>query len=795
MAKMCAITNDPDKDSPVYPYVDDKAELKTGDIVFVTATLVHKNKTTADYSLPGTIFNKGEGQLAVRLCPTTLWESGWEEIKEVMVRDADIRMVANAEDPDDDQLICTHWEDSIGEVSSSCVEDLMKEKNFKKWMGGATPNKTKREFLCAVIEKMGNSLTINEWQQRRPQSSDPVAKDTTFEKWIDSNYISPVIDEKTSNMTKEEEKTGYKKEVGNGIKTTAKYIAMLMDIMVGEHGPMAPKDPDTGEMNGGQDIKDILATVKDLAMKLETMQGSVNAMAVQLKVRDATNPPPDLTPAAGAGAKEVELVAKVVEVPGVQHECAYHVMSVVKAVNDGTTAPAGPPVFSNAAVDAAKKSTMVRARTAHEQDPKHTEAVLGFEIGKLYHQVLEKEQGEKTWAGEYHFVLHAPEHPEVELKLKTFRQGKLATMSTRQANLPPAKLVMFARWRPGHYEIIGVGTTEQASPKLAFSQDEAQAAEAAVDAFMRGGSVASMNELSEDEFAAIIDATLSANRAQQAPVSNKKNVANTPAKKVAWKNPSDDTGPPTGPLTPDTDVQAVTDASLATFAQEETVRQLQGQLEAQAKQMQAQAQLAMQVRMKLTSVESQLKTRGPQKAASSAAPLPAPTNPLDMILNGSAPVKPSLQTALVIWSNAGKKKIEQALKKVDAEAFKPIHSIIKTDGNTPNARHVVQAHAHNVPSVQALAIPLIAAGMRVDYTDTEPQPNTTTWTQVVSGNKRKGNKSALAGRAQAGLTTAIAKTGPAHKRVRGQCDYYGANTKCPRGATCHFACYNGPGKP
>ena len=477
MTNMCAITNDPDKDAAVYPNVDDKTELRVGDVVFFTATLVKEDKTTAIYSLPGTIVDKGEGKLAVRPCSTKLWELGWKKITEVMVDDADIRFVAKAEDLDDDQLISTHWENPVTEVAISCVDDLIKsDKNFKKYMGGygrlkkdGSPHpsfKTPRcEFLCAVMEKMGNNMTLNDWRKQRPSNTDPPEVEA-FEKWIDSNYISLVLAEKTSSITDETEKTKYKKEVSPTTKTTTKYMTMLMNIMIADCGPMPPNNTVTGGTNGGQDMKDILAAIKDLTMKLDNLQGSVDAMATQLQVRDTTNPPPKVATAAGAGVKKTEIVAKVVEVPGAQHECAYHVMSVVKAINDGTIAPAGPPVFSNTAVDAAKKSTLIWAKAAHRQDPKQTEAVLGFKIEKLYTQVLEQEQGEKTWAGEYHFILNAPEHPDVELKLKTFRNGKVATISTRQANLPPAKLVMFARWRPGHYEIIGAGNAGQTQTRL-----------------------------------------------------------------------------------------------------------------------------------------------------------------------------------------------------------------------------------------------------------------------------------------------------------------------------------------
>ena len=277
MASMCAITIDPDKDAAVYPNVEDKAELRVGDVVFFTATLVNVDNTTAVYSLPGTIFDKGEGKLAVRPCPTKLWEIGWTEITEVMVGDTDIRFVTSVDDLDDDQLIRSHWVDPIDEVAVSCVNDLIKaDKNFKTYLDGYIKRKKngppdpKCEFLCAVIEKMASSMTINEWREQRPSNRNSHSPET-FESWIENNYTTPVIAEKTSSMTEEKERLNYKKKVSPTIKATAKYLAMLMNIMISACGPVAPKDPETGGVNGGQDIKEILASVKDLAMKLETM--------------------------------------------------------------------------------------------------------------------------------------------------------------------------------------------------------------------------------------------------------------------------------------------------------------------------------------------------------------------------------------------------------------------------------------------------------------------------------------------------------------------------------------------
>ena len=170
-----------------------------------------------------------------------------------------------------------------------------------------------------------------------------------------------------------------------------------------------------------------------------------------------------------------------------------------------------------------------------------------------------------------------------------------------------------------------------------------------------------------------------------------------------------------------------------------------------------------------------------------------------MILNGSVGSKPVAQTAFVIYSNETKKRIEKALEKLDAAAFKAVQSITKLDTNTPDARHIVLALAHDVPTAQRLRVSLIAAGMRVDLQDRAPTPSASTWTQVAAGGpgrNKKHKRGGLAGRAQAGLTNAIGKAGRANsKRVHGQCDYYSADLRCPRDVACRFACYNGPGQP
>jgi hypothetical protein len=264
----------------------------------------------------------------------------------------------------------------------------------------------------------------------------------------------------------------------------------------------------------------------------------------------------------------------------------------------------------------------------------------------------------------------------------------------------------------------------------------------------------------------------------------------------------------------DDEEQQATAASLATFAQEETARRLQAQLDAQFKQLQAQAQFALQSRQQVAALKSQLhaqkassQRQGGKEINAKSKQHPAPTSAavqqqgtsaLDTILNGLAGGKPGVQTALVIWNDAGKKRIEQALRTLDAVAFKAVHSMTKLDGGTPSARFNVYAFPKDVPLVQQLLVPLVAAGMRAEFHDSMAPSSAPSWSTVAVGRKPKASKSSkLAGQAQAGLSKAIGKAGPAGtmKRVHGQCDYYSAKLDCHRGAACHFTCYNGPGAP
>jgi len=165
-----------------------------------------------------------------------------------------------------------------------------------------------------------------------------------------------------------------------------------------------------------------------------------------------------------------------------------------------------------------------------------------------------------------------------------------------------------------------------------------------------------------------------------------------------------------------------------------------------------------------------------------------------MIISGSSAPKATAQQALVIWDNCTKKKMEQALKKIDANAFAAVRYSNRLDIGTPDARHILKALPHDVATVQRLRTTLKATGLRVEFTDPTPPTNPAAF-QSTKGRKKSG----LAQQSQAGLSEAIAKAGnptaPPH-RVHGQCDYYSANLKhCPRGADCRFACYNGPAKP
>jgi hypothetical protein len=882
MLTMLAITlNGSEDQEPFYPDVDDFSELEVGAIVFVTVMLVKPGEDgeSKSFALPGVVFT-AEGGLSIRPLSTKLWDQGWTEIKSVLAKDVlQLRFCSVVKELGDvdDRLISDHYEDEIGEVIESCGEKLLKEPAFKQWMGGAIKSakfKTERwKFLRAVAERMATTLSVSGWKKHRPDVSAEPGINQDGARWFETEFINPVLNDKTSEMSVETDKSKFKADVTPNTPTTVKYLTMLMDIMVSDEGP----SPSVGK-DGSPSIKNrktseltnLTAQVKELKETVATLTGSINAIATHLQVRAVTDgSKPGDVEADIEPEPEPEPKTVIIAVAGDAHECAYHVMSVAKAINDGATQPAEAPTFSDDAVDAARLALTLRAKKANEADPKMFEATLGFSVEELYQQVISAKQDEKTWPGEFHFVLHAAEHPEVELKIKTFREGKMATTSTRQEGLPPAKLVMFTYWRPGHFDILGIQGVGLV--KLAFTAAEAAAAELTIDKHLRGDKEP-MSKLSEDEFKIAVQTALAVNRVQPIPKPKVKAVSSK-SKAVSWSSALESTmvipsassavsandlqtatasslasfahekemqrlrelmmagskqmqaqslldtqahrqvAALEAKLQGDGDVRAAKAASLASFAQEEELKQLRNQVEAQSKQMQAQAQLGLQARQQVTALEVRLQQDG---SATAVTPKPqqqqAPTGPqhgqaaqlaaaqagaLDMILNGSMGGKPTAQTALVIWSNSNKKKIEQALLKLDADAFKPVQSIVKLDNDTPNARHIIRAFAHDVPTVQQLLVPLLAAGLRVELQDVSPNPSGSprSWTQVAAGGG-KGKSVSLAKQAKAGLTNAISKAGTANpKRVHTQCDYYTASLPCHRGNKCWFACYNGPAKP
>ena len=871
MEKMCAITAAGADGEIVYPDVDDVTELKGGTVVFATVTLtkIADSTETAVYALPGITYVEG-GKMFIRPCPTKLWDQGWAEIKTVALEDTTrLRFCSRVKELDEDQLISDFYEDETGEAVESCGDKLLKDSgSFSKWMGGSTKSPTfnmqRWSFLRAIVEHMAKTMSIADWNQKRPTIFDQdkevgVAKDRGVI-WLDTDFITPTLDSLTSGMQLESDKKKFKTEVCPQKETVAKYLTLLVDIMTSDEGP-SPSSSKKKGVNKPSDLMALTSQVVDLKAVVTTLTGTINAIATQLKVRADSKKDPSAAklakPAKADDPKAAEPQAVIVDVSGSEHECAYHVMSVAKAVSDGTTQPSEKPTFSDMAVDAAREALMLQAKLAHEKDAVAFEALMDTNIEELYKQVTEEDQGEKTWPGEPHFVLHAVEHPNVDLKLKTFRAGKLCTISTRQVHLPPAKLVMFANWRPGHYDIMGV--EHAGATKIAFTKEEAGAAELVLDALLTKGQAPTVSKLSKKEFISAVRASLVANRASKkaaadgpgsgpAPASGCASVsASTPAPAsgsapgaAPAAAPGSSLGPGSGPgksgrasksvrwgpnqvnqiVIPDSDTdddQRAVAASLVSFAQEEMVKRMQAQMEAQSKQMQAQAQLSLQSRQQVAALEAQLQAQvaggqhqGGKAAANNAKPQKQPahtvtavqqqgTSPLDMILNGSAGGKPGVQTALVIWTDAGKKKMEQALRKLDAVAFKTVNSMTKIDAGTPNARFIVLAFAQDVPMAQQLVVPLTAAGMRAEYHDPVAPSSPASWSQVVTGsNKPKGaKKSKLAGQAQTGLSTAIAKAGLAGtaKRVHGQCDYFSAKLKCPRDSACRFTCYNGPGAP
>jgi hypothetical protein len=795
---------------------------------------------------------------------SNLFRAGGPTVAEIVHPKASKKQLSEAEASD--EPIANLYENKIDDVVESCGKKLMEKKKsaFYVWLKGPimkneSPNPTFKlerwKFTRAITEKIATSVSINAWQAKGLDAENfKIGSEEV--NWLESDFLTPVLAEKTSAMSSEDAKKTYQAEVMPNTPTILKYVIQMVDNLVSGIGPHGGQKED--ELNPG--FKQLAAELKELKASLSTLVGATNAIATQLKIREVVEAKEDSSgPVATPAAKPAAPEATIIPVPGEKHECAYHVMSVAKRLNDGELSVSGTQdvegrlllndgtlVLNNNAVDKAKLALLVHAKECYETDTEQFEALMGFKITALYEQVLEIAQSEKTWATEMHLWLHANEHPDVELKLKTFRKGTLATIPTRQEGLPAAKLTMFAKWRPGHFELIGI--KGKGSVKIAFTQSEVHAAELAIDTFMTVDNPnPDVGKLNAAEFRDVVWATLQANRALGAsePAADKPPAVK---KHVHWA-PTDDPAP-TKALLPAAsaheqvvkDLQATVQAnqkqmqaqahlakqalaqmkamqakqaqgvgqpdlaaagspaSLVTFAQEQVVKNLQADVQAQRKQMQAQAQLALQARAEMEALQAKLLTQqsGAQHGPKTGVTQVQGVDPLDMIIDGSVATKPGAQPVLIIWSDAKKKKIEQVLNKLNPKSFKAVQSIEKVDSGTPNAHHVVRALAQDVPTVQHLLTHLLANGVKSELYDptlhmTMPSANSGGFQQVKNN---KGKPRGLAGKSQKGLTTAIGKAGqPPPHRVNGQCDYYSAQVGiCPRGDACRFACYNGPAK-
>jgi hypothetical protein len=458
--------------------------------VFATVKLTKPQGTDADktelFALPCSVFTGGEGQQSVRPLPTKLWEQGWTEVTAVPIKEAHtIRYFSMTKELDDTHLISEHYADEVGEVVESCKEKMLKDKSFKKWIGGANLNAQRWSFIRTVAEKMATMLSVADWKSKFALCQEAKSADTAIKRhsMVEKDFITPTLNDQTSAMVVEGEKTKFKSEVSPNAPTTAKYLSMMMDIMVSDNGPSP--SPHQGEAADVNEVGALTKQVRSLEAVITALTGSVNAIATQLNIRDASKPAHDEKtggPKDSGEANAASPLAVVVKVDGSAHECAHRVMSMVKAVNDGadTTTPTAVIPDDNDAVDATKLALIMRAHDAYSADPEGQQLNFEADFSTFTAQITEEKPDENTWPSETHFVLFSPEHPDVELKIKTMgmnkksKRSELMTISTRPEHLPAAKMVMYAHWRPGHFDLLGL--MENGRVKIAFTPTESTVA-------------------------------------------------------------------------------------------------------------------------------------------------------------------------------------------------------------------------------------------------------------------------------------------------------------------------------
>ena len=515
-------------DQSPFPVIDDFGELEAGDVVYATIDLAKDPSSVKDvveekYALPGTIKINEDGTKTVELFESALWDGGgFARADHVVVqvglllrlgpkpmkdKDADdeAKEFPNVDEAD---TIDGLYVDPIDDVVEVARDQVMKgTKAFAQYIS-PTVDKVKTfdyhkwGLFKTIAAKMAMQMTVAAYKAFRPADANLSVITTEEAKKFKDDFVEPALAELVSGCVSEDDRKEYQGRIGKlKTKTNLKYVCMIMDIVVA--GPDGASPESEGKADGVKDDTDVSGLKDDIA----SLARQITVLSAQLRLGS----PGGLVDVSKLGG---DAKAKVLVVKG-DNSCAYNVMYAggVKSTDADAKLDLGPESTVRMS-KLARKTVCKEANKVWLRDKKDFEGKYG-PYQKFMETILTQDGGSETWPEfcQWSFFASAYKRVEYRIKQKVENDGAcdVQTYSTKQEGGPQPEFVMFPWFRnKNHYDICAV--EEGGESAYVFPFAKAAAAEALIDAFLKGGSSKQVKDfaldLDEKELDQLLDGVL-----------------------------------------------------------------------------------------------------------------------------------------------------------------------------------------------------------------------------------------------------------------------------------------------
>lgn len=795
---------------PLFPEIEDRGELAIGDYVILTFLVEEEDNPSKKecFAFPAKIVLGDDGDLQADPCDCELWSQGWKRPQTQKIT-ADLKLRGLREDEGDDRntQLSTSWPEPEHMLERCHARLYEKNAGFRSAMqiGKGSERRTNAERSGLLRQMMRNllSLTPNQWRVMRPVDVDKLTDEeiSRFEACINKaiNQVSSDRVQVSSNLGK--------------TNTNIKYVSLMMDMATSRFGP----DPPAGQQDGQggdeepDDDREVKA-LKDLIIQqgkthskelekqskeLEKVYAMLNAMSLQLKIRERLSP-------------EGRIQPRIMKVPA-DHSCLFHALKIIA---DKLQNPGHPIDVNGNQARVARQVMLWHAKKVWDSDRELWKDHFGDESFEEFYARHLRTPSTNNWGGASEIGLFGKEFPELDIRQITARQDGPAAVISLAADKQKLKKVAFLIWTGSHYDIgaakIWTGAEEVGGlNKVVFDIDEAEKIQSLLLSHIAENKKKSVSfapppprsnpgqdpEDAKTEFMKQVEKDMTGEGDGDWSVFEKEDKRQRQEKKRKEKARKEREGREKK----EKEQRERQEQEIVKRQEAILVQQSIALRAAQAQASQIQQSLQVQQSRQMVSAVQQAPVvphqvpHQPQQsiqhqgmsyaqalqgvsAARQAPPtvVHAPMHPpsqtsqsvpgtgeFDIFLGGS-----SVVPAIVIFTKESPARVESMFQKLAPAAAGLIKASVKRGQGTSGERCEVHCLQGDVPTLQAAVHPLRSKGVRIDVFKRQ-QP-------------RRDQGAGLAGQAATGVEEAI--------RRAGVCRQYYYNQPCNR-SVCRFKCY------